>query len=81
MGLVGQGLVGHPVIQGRTPAKVFQVGALPIERQFLPCLALWPISVPLVQAAGIIWVVLHISHLVFSIQWGVSVFLTRLDLQ
>ena len=40
VGLVGQGLVGYPVVQGRTPAKVFQVGALSIERQFLPCVAL-----------------------------------------
>ena len=32
MGLVGQGLVGHPVVQGRTPTKAFQEEALPIER-------------------------------------------------
>ena len=65
MGLVDQGLVGHPVVQGRTPAKVFQAGALPIEKLFLPCEAPWPTSVSLVQATEIFWAVLHISHLVF----------------
>ena len=47
MELVDQGLVGHPVVLGKTPAKVFQVGALPIERLFLPCEALLPNSLPL----------------------------------
>ena len=46
-GLVDQGLVGHPVVLGRTPAKVLWVEDLPIERLFLPCKALSPTSFPL----------------------------------
>ena len=66
MGLVDQGLVGHPVVLGRTPAKVFWVGALPIERLFLPCEALLLTSLSLARVAKTFLVVLHTGRLAFS---------------
>ena len=69
MELIDQGLVGHPIVLGRTPAKVFQVGALPIERLFLPCKALPPTSLPLAQVAKTFLVVLHTGCLAFLMEF------------
>ena len=65
MELIDQGLGGHPIVLGRTPAKVFWVGALLIERLFLPCEALPLTSLPLARVAKTFLVALHTGHLAF----------------